>query len=327
MRQRAFSAMRPTGLLHLGHYFGALANWVKMQETMECFFAVADWHALTTNYDSPGNIKENTRQLVIDWLSVGLDPKKSTMIIQSQNPAHAELFLLLGMITPISWLERTPSYKEMQKELANKDLTNYGFLGYPVLMTSDIVLYDSDFVPVGLDQVPHVELSREIVRRFHALYDRKVFVEPQPMLTKAPKLPGLDGRKMSKSYNNSITLGEDAASVEQKLKRMVTDINRARRSDPGNPGLCPAFEYHKLFSTDEERAEIRKECATAAVGCIDCKAILIKHIQDFLDPIRDNRLRYEAEIKDVAEFLFDSQKKANSVAEKTISRVKEALRI
>ncbi len=319
--------MRPTGLLHLGHYFGALENWVKMQETMDCFFAVADWHALTTNYDNPENIKENTRQLIIDWLSVGLDPKKSTMLIQSHNKAHAELFLLLGMITPVSWLERTPSYKEIQNELSNKDLANYGFLGYPVLMTSDIVLYDSNYVPVGLDQVPHVELSREIVRRFHALYNKEVFVEPQPMLTKVSKLPGLDGRKMSKSYNNSITLGEDAASVELKLKRMVTDTNRVKRSDPGNPDLCPAFDYHKVFSTEEERAEIRKGCTGAAMGCIDCKMILIKHVQALLEPIREKRKRYEAEITDVAEFLLDSQVKANTVAEQTVSRVRRALQI
>jgi tryptophanyl-tRNA synthetase len=317
--------MRPTGLLHLGHYFGALENWVKMQDTMECFFAVADWHALTTNYDKPDNIKENTRQLIIDWLSVGIDPNKSTIFVQSHNLAHAVLYLLLGMITPVSWLERTPSYKEIKGELVSKDLANYGFLGYPVLMASDIVLYNSDYVPVGLDQAPHVELAREIVRRFHALYNKKIFVEPQPMLTKLSKLPGLDRRKMSKSYNNSITLGEDGSSVEIKLKQMITDTNRMRRSDPGNPDVCPVFDYHKVFSTEEDRAEICAGCTTAAIGCIDCKKILIKYVLSLLEPIREKRKRYETEIKDVAEFLFDSQAKANSVAEQTIARIKDAL--
>lgn len=327
MKKTAYSAMRPTGLLHLGHYFGALENWVKMQDEMNCYFGVADWHALTTNYDQPENIKENTRQLIIDWLAVGLDPDKSTMMVQSHNLAHAELYLLLGMVTPVSWLERTPSYKEIQTELSHKDLANYGFLGYPVLMTADIIVYSANFVPVGVDQVPHVELAREIVRRFHALYGAQVFVEPQAMLTKVPKLPGLDGRKMSKSYNNSITLGEDAQSVEKKLRTMVTDTNRVRKTDPGNPEICPVFDYHKVFSTADERSEITKGCTCASIGCIDCKKILIKHIQDFLDPIRERRKKYEAEITDVREYLADSQKKANAVAEETVAKVRNILKI
>ncbi len=327
MKKRVFSAMRPTGRLHIGHYFGALQNWVRMQDTMDCFFGVADWHALTTNFEDPANIKENTRQLVIDMLSVGVDMNKATMLIQSHNLAHAELYLLLGMITPVSWLERTPSYKELQSELTGKDLSNYGFLGYPVLMTADIILYDADLVPVGVDQVPHVELSREIVRRFHALYNAEVFVEPQPMLTKVPKLLGLDGRKMSKSYNNSIYLSEDPAEVDKKIRRMVTDTNRVKRTDPGNPDVCPVYDYHKVFSTDAEKSEIWEGCTSAGMGCIDCKKILIKHIQDFLEPIREKRLYYENVIKDTGEFLADSQKKANAVADATVERVRNVLKL
>lgn len=326
-KKRVFSAMRPTGLLHLGHYLGALKNWIKLQDTMDCYFAVADWHALTTNYENPENIKENTRQLIIDWLSVGIDPAKSTMLIQSHNLAHAELYLLLGMITPVSWLERNPSYKDIQNELKDRELANYGFLGYPVLMTSDIVLYQSDLVPVGVDQVAHVEIAREMVRRFQHLYKAKVFVEPQPMLTEVPKLPGLDGRKMSKSYNNSIALGEDAKSVDTKIKRMVTDPDRIKRTDPGNPDVCPVYEYHKLFSTEQEREEIQHGCTTASIGCIDCKKILLNHIQSILEPIREKRMYYEKEITDVAEFLSDSQKRANEVAFNTVAKVRDAIKI
>ena len=326
-KKRVFSAMRPTGLLHLGHYFGALQNWIKMQDELDCIHAVADWHALTTNYDNPENIKENTRQLIIDWLSVGLDPKKSTMMVQSHNLYHAELYLLLGMITPVSWLERNPSYKDIQNEMQDKELANYGFLGYPVLMAADIVVYRSHYVPVGADQVPHVEIAREIVRRFHHIYNTDVFVEPQAMLTKVSKLPGLDGRKMSKSYNNSIMLSEAPESVDKKIRTMVTDTNRVKRSDPGNPELCPAFDYHKVFSTDEERAQITVGCTGGTIGCIDCKKILIAHMQALLDPIRERRQVYEKEITDVREFLADSQKRANEIAGTTLEKIRQALKI
>jgi tryptophanyl-tRNA synthetase len=327
MKKRVFSAMRPTGLLHLGHYFGALENWVKMQDEMDCYFGVADWHALTTNYDNPENIKENTRQLIIDWLSVGIDPNKSTLLVQSHNLGHAELYLLLGMLTPVAWLERNPSYKEIQQELSNKELANYGFLGYPVLMTADIIIYNANYVPVGVDQVPHVEIAREIVRRFHHLYNTEIFVEPQPMLTKVSKLPGLDGRKMSKSYGNSIALAEPAADVEKKLRTMVTDPARVRKTDIGNPELCPVFDYHKVFSTEDERAELSKGCTSAGIGCIDCKKVLINHVQALLEPIRERRAKYEKEVTDVAEYLQDSQKRANAVAEEIMAKVRAALMV
>ncbi|GAB7140604.1 tryptophan--tRNA ligase [Deferribacterales bacterium RsTz2092] len=326
-RKKVFSAMRPTGALHLGHYFGALQNWVKMQDDMDCVFGVADWHALTTNYADPEDIKENTRQLIIDWLSIGLDSNKAVFMIQSQNLAHAELYLLLGMVTPIAWLERTPSYKEMRAQLTDKNLDNYGFLGYPVLMTADIIIYDSDYVPVGIDQVPHVELSREIVRHFHALYKTEVFVEPQPILTDVPKLPGLDGRKMSKSYGNSIALGESADSIEQKLKRMVTDTNRIRKTDTGNPDVCPVFDWHKVFSTQDERAEVCAGCRGAQIGCIDCKKILIKHVESLVAPIRERRKRFEVEVKDAREYIKTSQLRANEMAEQVVERVRQAIKI
>jgi tryptophanyl-tRNA synthetase len=319
--------MRPTGRLHLGHYFGALKNWVKLQDEMDFFYGVADWHALTTNFEDPSDIKENTRQVVLDWLSVGLDINKSTVFIQSHNLAHAELYLLLGMVTPVSWLERTPTYKEQQREIEGKDLSNFGFLGYPVLMTADIIIYDAAFVPVGIDQVPHVELSREIVRHFHSLYNTTVFVEPKPLLTELPKLPGLDGRKMSKSYNNSITLSEDLNNVKQKLLKMITDTNRKLRKDPGEPNVCPCYEYHKVFSTKDELSSIATDCRLASIGCIDCKKILLWHVNEFLEPIQSVRKKLEKEVIDIKEFLAESQKKANLTAGQTVSRVRDALKI
>ncbi|MDR2401801.1 MAG: tryptophan--tRNA ligase [Deferribacteraceae bacterium] len=325
--KRVFSAMRPTGRLHLGHYFGALDNWIKLQKDYECFYGIADWHALTTNFEAPDDIRENTRQLLLDWLSTGVNTEKSVLFVQSKNLAHAELYLLLGMITPVAWLERTPTYKEMQAELSHKDLANYGFLGYPVLMTSDIIIYNAAYVPVGIDQVPHVELSREIVRRFHTLYNKEVFVEPQALLTKQAKLPGLDGRKMSKSYDNSVMLSDIPEVVEKKLKTMVTDTNRKKRSDPGDPECCPVYPYHDIFSTEDEKAEVTAGCKNAGIGCLDCKKILINHVLAFLAPIREKRTRLEREITDADEYLADSQKKAGEEAEKTVAAVREAIKI
>jgi tryptophanyl-tRNA synthetase len=319
--------MRPTGRLHLGHYFGALDNWIKLQKDYECFYGIADWHALTTNFEAPDDIRENTRQLLLDWLSTGVNTEKSVLFVQSKNLAHAELYLLLGMITPVAWLERTPTYKEMQAELSHKDLANYGFLGYPVLMTSDIIIYNAAYVPVGIDQVPHVELSREIVRRFHTLYNKEVFVEPQALLTKQAKLPGLDGRKMSKSYDNSVMLSDIPEVVEKKLKTMVTDTNRKKRSDPGDPECCPVYPYHDIFSTEDEKAEVTAGCKNAGIGCLDCKKILINHVLAFLAPIREKRTRLEREITDADEYLADSQKKAGEEAEKTVAAVREAIKI
>jgi tryptophanyl-tRNA synthetase len=327
LKKRVFSAMRPTGRLHLGHYFGALDNWIKFQDEYECFYGVADWHALTTNFDDPADISENTRQLLLDWLSVGVNTEKSVLFVQSKNLAHAELYLLLGMITPVTWLERTPSYKEQQAELSHKDLANYGFLGYPVLMTADIVIYNASYVPVGVDQVPHVELAREIVRRFHALYNKDVFVEPQAILTKQAKLPGLDGRKMSKSYDNSVMLSDTPEAVDKKLKTMVTDTNRKKRSDPGDPNLCPVFPYHDIFSARQEIEEITAGCKNASIGCIDCKKILIKHVLAFLAPIQERRAKFEKDIPDANEYLETSQKIAALEADKTVARVRDALKI
>lgn len=326
MLKRVYSAMRPTGELHIGHYFGALENWVKMQDEYDCFFSVADWHALTTNFDNPENIKELRRRMIINWMAVGLNPEKCTIFVQSHNLYTAELYLLLGMITPVSWLERCPTYKEMIQALSSKDISNYGFLGYPVLMTADIIMYNANYVPVGVDQIPHVELAREIGRRFNHLYG-KIFIDPEAMLTKVPKLLGLDGRKMSKSYGNSILLSDDFSVTDKKIKTMVTDVKRQRKTDPGDPDVCPVFDYHKVFSTESERNEITKGCRSAAIGCIDCKKILIKHMEEFLTPIHAKLDKYDKEIKDIDEFLAPHQAKANKEAGEMMEKVRKAIKI
>lgn len=325
--ERVLSGMRPTGRLHIGHYFGALKNWVKLQDQYECYYFIADWHALTTNFENPENIKELRREMILDWLSVGIDINKATLFIQSKNIFHAELYLLLSMITPIGWLERCPTYKEMKSEITDKDLSGLGFLGYPVLQTADIIMYSAKYVPVGVDQMPHIEISREIVRRFHHLYGCSIFVEPEGLLTDVPKLLGLDGRKMSKSYGNAIMLTDDLKHVESEILKMVTDTNRKRKSDPGNPDICPVFDYHKVFSSDEERKFIIDGCKNAKIGCIECKRILIKHLVEFLEPIQAKRSNLEKEIKDVDEFLSESQKKSCMVAENMMISVRNALKI
>lgn len=324
--KRAYSAMRPTGELHIGHYFGAIKNWLKLQEEHESFFAVADWHALTTNYDNPENIKEMRRKMVLTWLALGLDINKSTIFIQSHNLYTAELYLLLGMVTPVPWLERCPSYKDMISSLSHKDLSNYGFLGYPVLMTADIIMYYANLVPVGVDQVPHVELAREIVRRFNNFYG-ECFVEPEAKLTDTPKLLGLDGKKMSKSLNNTISLIEAEESLDKKVRTMVTDTNRVRKSDPGDPSLCPVFDYHKVFSSEDERSEITCACRGATMGCIDCKKVLIKNMNEFISPIRESYSKLDSDISDIDEYLADSQKKANDLALSTMQKVRQAIKL
>jgi len=324
---KVLSGMRPTGKLHIGHYFGALKNWVELQDKYDCYYFVADWHALTTNYEDPENIIENRRELVLDWLSVGLDPAKCTMFVQSHNIYHAELTMLLSMITPVPWLERCPTYKEIKQEQSNKDLSNLGFLSYPVIQTADIIMYSAKYVPVGEDQLPHIEICREIVRRFHHLYNCSVFEEPKGLLTEVPKLPGLDGRKMSKSYGNAIMLSEDLKDVENKLKKMKTDTNRQRLTDPGNPELCPVFDYHKVFSTEQERAEITEGCTQAKIGCMDCKKILIKHMFALLEPIQEKRNKFDAEISDIDEFLKPMQNKAIAQSEEMMAKVRKALKI
>ena len=328
--------MRPTGKLHLGNYVGALRNWVRLQDEYDCFFFIADWHALTTDYADTRNIKQNSLEVMIDYLAAGLDPERSTMFIQSHVPQHAELHLLFSMITPLGWLERVPSYKEQRENIKDKDLSTYGFLGYPLLQSADILMYQADFVPVGEDQVPHVELTREVARRFNQFYPRKitpgnhdpkwifVFPEPKPLLTPAAKLPGTDGRKMSKSYGNTILLSEPEASLRAKLKTMVTDPARIRRSDPGNPDVCPVGDLHKIFSSSETMAKVYDGCRTAGIGCIECKKWAADSLWEVLGPIQERRAKYEADPKLAWEILEQGSAKARAAAESTMQEVRDA---
>ena len=320
--------MRPTGKLHLGNYMGALANWVKLQDQYECYFFIADWHALTTDYADPSNIASNTLEVMLDYLAAGLDPEKSTLFLQSRVPQHAELALLLGMSTPLGWLERVPSYKEMQENLTNRDLTTYGFLGYPVLMASDILLYQADFVPVGQDQQAHVELTREVARRFNSFYklgERDVLPEPKVLLTPSPKLPGTDGRKMSKSYGNTILLSDPEVTVRQKLKTMVTDPARIRRTDPGDPDKCPVGDLHKLFSTPETLAKVYEGCRSAGIGCLECKGWSADGLVKILQPIQERRASItEPQAIDI---LNEGSQRAQVRAEETMVEVREAMQL
>jgi tryptophanyl-tRNA synthetase len=318
------SGARPTGRLHLGHLHGALRNWVKLQKNFRCYFFVADWHALTTDYATPQGIEESTNDMLLDWLSVGLDPSRSVLFRQSRIPEHAELHLLYSMITPVSWLERNPTYKDQIKELAAKDLSTYGFLGYPVLQAADITMYKANKVPVGVDQAPHVELTREIVRRFNQLY-RPVFPEPEVLLTETQKLPGLDGRKMSKSYGNAVFLSDTPKEVDQKLSRMMTDPARVKRTDPGEPEKCPAFQLHKIYCTPEEIEYVTYGCRTAGIGCLECKKIMIKHVNDDLAPIREARAALETRPKEVEEILAAGNRTAKAAAAETMTEVREVV--
>ncbi|HEX9759714.1 MAG TPA: tryptophan--tRNA ligase [Candidatus Acidoferrales bacterium] len=400
-RKRVLSGMRPTGRLHIGHYFGALANWIRMQEEYDSYHFVADWHALTSDYADTSGVAQNTIEIVTDWLAAGLDPNKCTMFLQSSVPEHAELHLLLSMITPLGWLERVPTYKEQLDNVKDKDLHTYGFLGYPVLQSADIVIYDADFVPVGEDQAPHVELTREIVRRFNSAFgdvawkrvrakslkqlfmtegpaagsevekfvaqladteaaDREsseavtflramlhrlslderlsryanakvplkhVLVEPRVLLTETPRIPGTDGRKMSKSYNNFISLSEDDGSIRQKARMMMTDPARKRRTDPGNPEVCPVFSWHKLFSPPETIAWSDQGCRTAGIGCIECKDAMAGHLIKWIEPLRALRMKYESKPgqKQVWEILNDGSSRARKTAKRTMKRVREAI--
>jgi tryptophanyl-tRNA synthetase len=318
--------MRPTGQLHLGHLVGALDNWVSLQDEYDCYYTIVDWHALTTHYDSTSDIRANIIDNAMDWLAAGLDPNRSTIFIQSRVVEHAELHLLLSMITPLPWLERVPSYKELMNELSGRDLHTYGVLGYPVLQTADIVLYKANAVPVGGDQVAHVELSREIVRRFNNLY-QPVFPEPQSLLTKVPKLPGTDGRKMSKSYGNTIRLTEEPDVLKTIIRNMVTDPARVRRQDPGNPDICPVGDYHDVFSDEKRIAEVDHGCRTAGIGCIECKGWLFESIQRRLEPIYARRKELEARPDYVRDVLAEGARKAKAVASETMSEVREAMKI
>jgi tryptophanyl-tRNA synthetase len=386
--KRVISGMRPTGRLHIGHFFGALQNWVKLQSdpACQCFYFVADWHALTSDYADTSAIAENSLQITIDYLASGLDPNKSVIFQQSQVPEHAELHLLLSMITPLGWLERIPTYKEAFENVSNKDLHTYGFLGYPTLQTADIVMYSEPgrplFVPVGEDQVSHVEFSRELVRRFNSFYGLSIdhdrwekedmenlifavrsggninveglrqqaledgvanwlerigprgakfvtltecLTEPAPLLTPTSRIPGLDGRKMSKSYNNAITLSESDADIRSKTKVMVTDPARKRRTDPGNPDICPVYDWHKLFSPKETLDWAAQGCRTAGIGCIECKSKMADHLITWITPVRERRLKYEQNPKAVLEILEEGSKKAQDAAKRTMARVRDSV--
>ncbi len=326
-KERVLSGMRPSGKLHLGNYLGALKNWLMLQDKYECFYCIVDWHALTSDYADTSELKSNILQIGIDWLAAGLDPERSTLFIQSRVPEHAELHLLLSMITPLAWLERVPTYKEQQQEIKDKDLSTYGFLGYPLLQTADIIIYKAQYVPVGVDQVPHIELSREIVRRFHALYGKEVFPEPNVLLTETPKVPGLDGRKMSKSYGNAIYLSDPPEVIREKLRTMMTDPARARRQDPGNPDVCPVFAFHKVYSTTEEISRVNKECRTAEIGCVECKQILTKNLLEEMREMHERRQIYASKPALVREIFEEGSKRARRVAQETMEQVREAMQI
>jgi len=325
-RKRILSGMRPTGPLHLGNLHGALLNWVDMQESYDCFFFIADWHALTSDYEDPRAIGGFISEMMLDWLSVGLDPEKSTLFVQSHIKVHAELFLLLSMITPVPWLERNPTYKDQIVQLSNKDLSTFGFLGYPVLQAADIIMYKADGVPVGIDQVPHVEITREIARRFNFLYGN-VFPEPEALLTKTPKILGTDRRKMSKSYNNAIYLSESPEAIASKVAGMITDPQRARKSDPGDPDVCNVFEFHKVYSDKQTVDRINAECRSAQIGCVECKQIMAQNLAKALEPIRRKRAYYEARPDLVRRIIADGCVKAAAVSEQTMVEVRAAMKI
>jgi len=316
--------MRPTGPLHLGNYHGALDNWIAMQEEYECFFFIADWHALTSDYENPGNIRRFVQEMMIDWLSAGLSPEKCTLFVQSGVMEHAELFLLLSMITPVPWLERNPTYKDQIIQLENKDLSTFGFLGYPVLQAADIIIYKANGVPVGVDQVPHIEITREIARRFNYLYGN-VFPEPDAILTQSSKILGMDRRKMSKSYQNAIYLSDTPEDIRTKVSTMVTDPNRARRKDPGNPEICNVFEFHKLYSPAAVVDEINGQCRSAAIGCVECKKIMAENLINALGPIREKRKYFEERPEMVREIIASGNQKAQAVARQTMQEVRRAI--
>jgi len=318
------SGTRPTGRLHIGHLNGALKNWLALQDELPCYFFVADWHALTTEYADPSGIGESTESMLLDWLAVGLDPDKSVLFRQSDVPAHAELFLMFSMTIPVPWLERVPTYKEQQDQLSGRDLSTFGFLGYPLLQAADILIYKADRVPVGEDQLPHIELTREVARRFNRLYG-DVFPEPKGLVMPAARVPGTDGRKMSKSYNNAVELTDEPDVIYNKLSRMVTDPRRVRRTDPGDPKDCPAFRLHEIYCTPEERAELTVGCKTASIGCVDCKKVMIGHLTAELDPIRKRRIELGKRPGVAAEVLEAGARKANEAADRTLAEAKEAM--
>ena len=325
-KKRILSGMRPTGPLHLGNLLGALANWVNMQDDYECYFFIADWHALTSDYDNTEPIEKNRKEIMMDWLSAGLTPEKSTLFVQSQVKEHAELFLLLTMITPVPWLERNPTYKEQIGEMTNKDLSTFGFLGYPVLQAADIIIYKPDGVPVGVDQAPHVEITREIARRFNHFYGN-VFPEPATILTETPKILGIDRRKMSKSYNNAIFLSDSPKDISAKVSRMITDPQRKRRSDPGNPDVCNVFDFHQLYTDPQMVKEIDEQCRTAGIGCVECKQKMAQGLIVALEPILEKRTYYESRPDLVDDIMTEGSNRARRTAQSTMEDVRAAIKI
>ncbi len=324
LAKNVMSGMRPTGALHLGHWMGALKSWLELQHNHQCYFSIVDWHALTTDYEKSSEINENIRVILLDWLSAGIDPQKSVIYKQSDIKEIAEMYLLWSMFTPLGWLERVPTFKEQQQQLADRDINTVGFLGYPLLQTVDIAIMQAELVPVGEDQVVHIELAREIVRRFNFIYQQN-FPEPQAFLTPLARIPGTDGRKMSKSYNNAIFLSDSPETVAEKIKPMMTDVRRKRRSDPGVPQDCPVYYLHQAFSAPEEIAEISVGCTKAAIGCLDCKKIVIKNINQFLLPFHQRRAEFAS--IDLNEILVAGARKAGLRAKETLRIVREAMKI
>lgn len=316
--------MRPTGPLHLGHLAGPLRNWIKMQDEYRCFYAIVSWHALSSEYQDSKVIKEYTLELAVDWMSIGLDSNKSVLFVQSEVKEHAELHLVLSMVTPLPWLERVPTFKEMQRENPDKELNTYGFLGYPMLQAADILIYKADVVPVGEDQVYHLEFTREVARRFNRLYG-KTFPEPQTLLSEVPKLAGTDGRKMSKSYGNAIFLQDPPQTMRQKIETMMTDARRKRRTDPGEPEDCPAFTLHKAFVSQEKREELAQGCRTAGIGCLECKNVVIDRLDEILSPYREKRKTLEKNHKLVWDILEEGNGRARDAAQKTMEEVRARL--
>ena len=326
MKKRMLSGMQPSGRLHLGNWLGALTNWVELQDQYDAYFFVADWHALSTNYMKTDNIRSLSREMVVDWLSVGIDPNKSTLFVQSAIHEHAVLHLLLSMVTPIPWLERNPTYKEKQEELKERDLTTYGFLGYPVLQAADILIYRAMAVPVGIDQLPHLELTREIARRFNHLY-RPVFPEPEAVMTSTSKILGFDRRKMSKSYENAIYLSDGPQEVDRTVMKMITDEKKKKKGDPGRPQICNVFSYHELFTKSDEVKSIDHGCRTGTLGCVDCKRLMAKNLNHHLDPIRERRSEILDKPEAIDEILMEGNKKAKKAAQDTLALVEEAMKL
>ncbi len=327
MQKRIVSGMRPTGRMHLGHLHGALDNWKSLQDEYECFFFIADWHALTSEYANTGIIKDSVNEIIKDWISVGLDPSKSTFFVQSEIKEHAELHLVFSMITPLPWLERNPTYKEQLKELSQKDLYTYGFLGYPVLQAADILMYKANGVPVGEDQAPHVELTREIARRFNFLYQKEVFPEPATLLAPTSRILGLDRRKMSKSYNNSIYLTDTEKEIRTKVSQMITDPQRMRKSDHGNPDICNVFTFHQIYSSLDNVNRINEECRKAGIGCVECKKMMAENLIKALLPVHEKRMELDSHPDMVKDIIDKGNKRTKSIAEKTMAEVKAVIGI